>query len=295
MKHLAGQGDDSRTDPCVALLNIVSLDTQGLFRLITAALDDVKASSMNDYLLQERLLHWQTLINKIVIELTLKISSIEGLVNNYFQGTPTPAQVQDILVKLHHRTDKLVKKTKKCHMSLRADVAILDSKRQIAEAESVSRLTEFGFIFIPLSFAASALSMQINELENRIPLSTFVIVCVVLAAIAYSTRLLVRNSFVKSIRRTSFRKGSSVRRHFAWKRETRAYLRVMASDVALASYSAIHPRHRSHVAHLRRAVGSILDPEPLGYQLQDRTHATHRSAQPCSRRGIFDFFLRRGG
>lgn len=30
-KHLAGQGDDSQIDPCVALLNIVSLDMQGLF------------------------------------------------------------------------------------------------------------------------------------------------------------------------------------------------------------------------------------------------------------------------
>jgi hypothetical protein len=47
--------------------------------------------------------------------------------------------------------------------------------------------------------------MQINELENRVPLSTFVIVGVVLAAIAYGTRLLIRNSFVTSIRPTCLR------------------------------------------------------------------------------------------
>ena len=206
MKHLAGKGDESQIDPCVALLSIVSLDTQELFRLMMAALDDISVHSMNDYILQERLLYWQALINRILIELPLIMSSIEGLVRYYFQGIPVPVQVQDIVERLRRATRNLVEKTEKCHISLRADIAILESKRQIAEAEGVSRLTELGFIFIPLSFATSAFSMQINELEPRVPLSTFVIVAVVFAAIAYGIRLLIRNSFVKNIRRTCFSK-----------------------------------------------------------------------------------------
>lgn len=134
------------------------------------------------------------------------MSSIEGLIRYNFHGTPVPAQVQAILDSLHRGTEKLMAKTEKTHMSLRADIALLESKRQIAEAEGVSRLTELGFIFIPLSFSTSAFSMQITELENRVPLSTFVVVAIVLAAIAYGARLLIRNSFVKRIRRTCFRK-----------------------------------------------------------------------------------------
>ena len=206
IKHLAGQGDDPQIGPCVALLHIVSLDTQELFRLMAAALDDVGVSSMNDHLLQERLLDWQTLINKILTELPLITSSIEGFIRYNFEGGPVPAQVQEIVDRLQRGTDKLVAKTEKCHMSLRADVAILESKRQIAEAEGVSRLTELGFIFIPLSFATSAFSMQISELETRVPLSTFVVVAVILAAIAYGARLLIRNSLVQRMRRTSFAK-----------------------------------------------------------------------------------------
>jgi len=90
--------------------------------------------------------------------------------------------------------------------------------------------------------------------------------------------------------------GSSVRQHIAWKRDARACLRVMAPDMALEPYSAIDLRHSAYLANLRRAVGGILDLQPIGRQLQDRAHATYRSAQPCSHLGVFDIFLhRRGG
>ncbi len=81
---------------------------------------------MNDYLLQERLLHWQTSINRIVIELPLTTSSIEGLVHYYLQGTPALAQVHDIVFKLHRGIKKLADRTEMCHISLRADLAILE-------------------------------------------------------------------------------------------------------------------------------------------------------------------------
>lgn len=93
MRRLAGQGDESQLDTCVSLLNIVSLDTQGLFRFIDAAIHEVSVSSINSILLQERLLHWQTLTNKILIELSLILCSIEGLTHCYFRGTPDLAVV----------------------------------------------------------------------------------------------------------------------------------------------------------------------------------------------------------
>ena len=45
---------------------------------------------------------------------------------------------------------------------LRNTVSLLESRRAIAEAESVTKLTELAFFFIPLSFAASFFSMPLD-------------------------------------------------------------------------------------------------------------------------------------
>jgi len=102
---------------------IVSLDTKELFRFIAAALDEVSVSPMNDYLLQEQLLYWHTLVNKILIELPLIMSGFEDLVHYYFLGTAVPTQVNDIVDKLHRGSRRLVGMTETRHMSIDADVA----------------------------------------------------------------------------------------------------------------------------------------------------------------------------
>ena len=48
-------------------------------------------------------------------------------------------------------------------------MSLLESKRDIEEAEGVSRLTELAFFFIPTTFAASLFSMQVWELEESPP------------------------------------------------------------------------------------------------------------------------------
>jgi hypothetical protein len=41
-------------------------------------------------------------------------------------------------------------------------MSIIESKNAIAQAESISKLTELAFIFIPLSFTSSLFGMQIK-------------------------------------------------------------------------------------------------------------------------------------
>ena len=46
--------------------------------------------------------------------------------------------------------------------SLRTTMSLIESRRAISEAESVTKLTELAFLFIPLSFAASFFSMPLD-------------------------------------------------------------------------------------------------------------------------------------
>lgn len=59
------------------------------------------------------------------------------------------------------RIESLKDRMEKTANSLVSTMSILESKRAISEAESVSRLTELAFFFIPLSFATSLFGMQI--------------------------------------------------------------------------------------------------------------------------------------
>ncbi|KAF2112533.1 hypothetical protein BDV96DRAFT_579863 [Lophiotrema nucula] len=72
-------------------------------------------------------------------------------------------------------------------------MSLLESKRSIKEAESVTRLTELAFIFIPLTFVSSLFSMQIQELSNGVPLRTFIIAAVVAIFVLYGTRIWIRS------------------------------------------------------------------------------------------------------
>jgi hypothetical protein len=78
--------------------------------------------------------------------------------------------------------------------SLRAEMQIVDSRRSIAEAESISKLTELAFVFVPLSFVASLFGMQIHELHNGVLLYQFLLVASGFVVMSYAVRLSIRNA-----------------------------------------------------------------------------------------------------
>jgi hypothetical protein len=86
-------------------------------------------------------------------------------------------------------------------------MSLLESKRGIEEAESVSRLTELAFLFIPTTFAASLFSMQVRELaENPPPVYAFIITAVVTVSVSYMLRLVQRSTLIGGLmRRTAFK------------------------------------------------------------------------------------------
>jgi Mg2+ and Co2+ transporter CorA len=84
-------------------------------------------------------------------------------------------------------------------MSLTSNITLLDSRRSIAEAQNVTQLTELAFLFIPLTFTATLLGMQIDQFENRVPLSTSIILGVSVTRFSYGVRLMIRSSWFRGI------------------------------------------------------------------------------------------------
>ena len=74
-------------------------------------------------------------------------------------------------------------------------MSLVESKRGISEAESVTKLAELAFFFIPLTFAASLFSMQVKELDaNTTSISIFFAVALTMTVSSYVLRLVIRSS-----------------------------------------------------------------------------------------------------
>jgi hypothetical protein len=70
------------------------------------------------------------------------------------------------------------------------------------EAKTVTKLTELAFLFIPLSFTCSLFSMSIRELNDGVPVWTFVVTALGLAILSYAMRLILTSDVLaKSVRR----------------------------------------------------------------------------------------------
>ena len=94
------------------------------------------------------------------------------------------------------------RRTSRSYKSLMANMSIAESQRGIAEAESVTKLTELAFFFIPLTFSASLFSMQIKEISAAtLSVTAFLAVAIVITACSYALRLFIRSESFTEFRR----------------------------------------------------------------------------------------------
>lgn len=91
--------------------------------------------------------------------------------------------------------------------ALRTELQIADTRKSIEEAESVAKLTELAFVFIPLTFAAGLFSMQIKELQSSPPtVAVFVGTSLAFLCCAYLVRLAVRSEMMLNPGRILFQR-----------------------------------------------------------------------------------------
>lgn len=197
------------SDPIVLLLRIVEHDTRVFLRSLEWALDDIGNDSLDEYLLTRRLSDWRKLMSEFEKEVPAISARLENFVHFVYGSDPNkslPDEVDIILRTVRENVATVKTRLDEAYADLRVDMQFNESRRSMNETQTVTRLTELAFMFIPLSFCASLFSMSIHELDNGVPVWVFVITALAMVSIAYGVRLLVGSELLaNSIRRSSER------------------------------------------------------------------------------------------
>ncbi|KAB5549450.1 hypothetical protein GE09DRAFT_1288095 [Coniochaeta sp. 2T2.1] len=202
-----GHGNMAAVDLVLfAVLQVVRQDTEVLLEHIGSVLEQISKGSMDERMMQEQLWHWRTVMSRLQSELP----ALERSMGEFFaflysdfeaaDAKSPPPQILNTLSKLQADTTTMTERCQEVPQSLRAEMSLLESKRGIEEAESVSRLTELAFLFVPITLAAGFFSMQIKELvDEPAPAYVFSIAAVIAVTISYSLRLVQRSTVVSEL------------------------------------------------------------------------------------------------
>lgn len=101
-------------------------------------------------------------LRKILFEGSETVKAAMKSIGEKEPGEKTLGGLEAELEGLLDRLEGVKDRTEKATNALALTMSIHESKRAILEAESISRLTELAFFFIPLSFATSVFGMQIQ-------------------------------------------------------------------------------------------------------------------------------------
>ena len=200
----------AHSGPLDFLFAMIQKDTLNTLRLMDQALTQIGRDILDDNLIQQRLMKWRLLLERFDAELRSLEKSLSkfatfiaplkssGGDNDELDTMPSPL-VADLLREGKSEIANLRHRATSSYQSLMANMSIFESKRGIAEAEGVTKLTELAFFFIPLTFSASIFSMQVKELNAAdISVSAFIILAVIITVLSYALRLLIRSeSFIR--------------------------------------------------------------------------------------------------
>lgn len=187
-----------RLGPASMIFRIVHEDTILLLGLMRSALADI-ASTSSGNVSEDQTLHWRYRLDRFrayIVELEESLQQFVDFVHPVADGQPQQTAVSLETCPIEYLfsdaraqillTDRRLDQT---YSVLLSKVQLMDSHRSIAEAETVTRLTEFAFLFIPLSFATSIFGMQI--VDESTPVSTYIAVALGLTSVAYFLRFII--------------------------------------------------------------------------------------------------------
>jgi hypothetical protein len=196
------KGKELVHDPLRILFRIIHDDTHSITDIVRDSLQRIRRDTLNEDVMQQRVTFWRQLfhqLNSSLAEVDQQLRAFVHFVNGL--AAPYPGSS-------HHAelpSEKLAEYTRqnlrscldlleKSSMALLTEMQIVDSRRSIAEAESISKLTELAFVFIPLSFVASLFSMEVRELNGGVPVYVFILAAIATVFVAYAMRLGIRSS-----------------------------------------------------------------------------------------------------
>jgi hypothetical protein len=202
MLQLPSKGKDHEFDPFRPLFRAIHDDTLSLFDVIRVSLRNIREGTLDEDKMQKQVSFWRNLLHQLHFSFAELDQRLLEFVHFAYDSEAQPLSIEarqktgtrKLVEDMHSTLKNGIELIDKSYDSLRAEMQIVDSRRSIAEAESVAKLTELAFVFIPLSFVASLFSMQVHELSDGVPLYLFALVAIAFVTIAYAVRLSIRSS-----------------------------------------------------------------------------------------------------
>ncbi|KAI4193099.1 MAG: hypothetical protein LQ348_002970 [Seirophora lacunosa] len=187
----------AQSAPLESLLVIILHDTLTILRSIDLALTDMDGSMLDDELLQSSIDSWRRVLNRFESELRHVETSLPEFARYIVdpEAVDGPRTCGKLLGQCTLQVAKVQERRRITYGSLMTAMSLVESKRGISEAESVTKLTELAFFFIPLTFAASLFSMQVKELDaSTTSVGVFFGVALTITVCSYALRLVIRSS-----------------------------------------------------------------------------------------------------
>ena len=198
-KEVDGYG--TRLGPASMIFRIAHQDTMGLLQLMRSAVTEIDLAS-SDIELQETALHWRCRLDEFRALLLEIEASLQSFRDFLYAGEEAPSKdfvpklvtdpIQYLLQDALNAIEAHKQRISQVYSSLTSKTQISDSHRSIAEAETVTRLTELAFLFIPLSFSTSIFGMQF--VSGSTPATTYIAVALALTSGAYLLRFIINRT-----------------------------------------------------------------------------------------------------
>lgn len=185
------------------LLRILHRDIIALAEIMRSSLEDLRMQMVKVSIpqIKRQTLSWRTTLGIFHLEiqgLSDGLPSLRDFLYRDEQGeikVPKDAEklTNSIIAELRDTNEQV----DRAYNALRTELQMLDTRQSVEQAESVAKLTELAFIFIPLTFATGIFSMQITEIQKTPPSArVFVGVAIAFVCSAYLARLAIRSELL---------------------------------------------------------------------------------------------------
>lgn len=201
---------DSST-PLGSLFKIIVHDTFKILEFIDLALTELDREMLHDKTVQENIDDWRRELHRLDTELRTMESSIPAFADfvlvtqrhdSHTAAAKESRAIHELLGRFKKQVTQVQGRFERTHRSLMATLSLIENKRGISEAESVTKLTELAFFFVPLTFVATLFSMQVKELDGSTSVGLFLAVAFAITICSYGLRLVIRSSkFLSTWRR----------------------------------------------------------------------------------------------
>ncbi|KAL4745414.1 hypothetical protein BDW72DRAFT_208222 [Aspergillus terricola var. indicus] len=200
--------------PFLHLFSIVVSDTRGLLHVLDAVQREIVQFTASQNVQLDDILAKRTFIANLLAQIPpLSRDLIRALRDLLKCSNIDEPSHEEVITELAHSFENTIQDLKEASNAITGTLQFIESHRAILEAESITRLTELAFLFIPLSFAASLFSMQIDQLATPVPVGNFIAFALSLSTSTYALRLVARSAWVHNQKQrilTSIRTRSSV-------------------------------------------------------------------------------------